>query len=388
MRRLVFFNNASFKLSQALTDSYDRVKVQIDRSRAAANLAMPDFSAGCYTIATILPAPSPGQTEPDASQAGVYEIILLREVTDEGDGTFSATVERGAGMTAPLVWPAGSLVECRVTENMLSLLRAAGLRSEYQDAASINKGDVFLDWSANSDYEAIRGAFALGGLPVAPASGPEEGPNADHFPKSRMATQVEGVGYSSMVELGVAAVYDPERIYLPGEFAMDAESLTVHAYNRGNAFATPQAALGDYPWSIFNANSYWNGAAFSCLDQYSVNPDIWFYPTEIGFICEEYSATAPPTITVKEMDGEASTLGELIAAQELTGIGARERRVLSNTVTKGIKGLKFELTAAAAGGLCRGRFYWKGLFICSNTFNGYPQEPSTTDGSEPIGVPM
>lgn len=357
MRILKFFNNASFKLAAAVTEDPSPTGLLPDRPASAANVDF-QYGDGEYTVATIT----------DPAQPGVFEIVhILGVVNDEDQEIF--LVERGREQTQPMPWAAGALVECRVTQGMLSRLHENALFSATDKTLSLNWGDVDVVSDAAYNTAVIEGAWAIGGAPVGPARGYSE--------SSAMASSVEGVGYSNVVELGVAPNFDPDKRYYPGEYARDTASpFKTYAMTRWGALTDTPPPLGVSPWALYAPETDSNIVSFQRL-----NGDKWFYPTEIGFICEEYTATAVPTITVKEVDFHGSEVGDLVAAKPLTGAGTRQRIVLSNNITKGIRGLNFVLPNKATGGSCRGRFYWKGFFICTNSALGFPAEPSSADGS-------
>lgn len=362
MRKLVFFNNASFKLAEALPSGDGRYRpLRPDRSLQEANIDLPDASYGCYTVATIT----------HASLPEVHEVVFLLNAMDI-DGAMYVLAERAQEQTAAVAWPVGSLVECRVTRGMLTTLGAGSVYDEDGAAVSISGGDVFADRDAYGNSVMIPLAWSVGGTPVAPARGYGE--------DSPMAASVEGVGYSCVVELGVAPNYNPDQTYYPGDYVKDTASpFWTWAYQRGNAFPEAAIALGDSPWVRYAPENDSNIVAFQRLGA----GDIWFYPTEIGFICETYGATSAPSIVVKEVDAFGDPVSDLIAAKPLTGIGVHQRFVLADNLTKGVNGMHFVRTTAAVGGTCRGRFYWKGLFICSNSAAGFPQELGSTDGQPP-----
>lgn len=359
MRKLIFFNNASFKLAEALPSSGQYHPLLPDRTPSEANLELPAASDGYYTVATIT----------HQSLPGVHEVVFLHNLVDIEGGDTYVLAERAQEGTAQTAWPVGSLVECRVTRGILTSLSAGSTYSQAAQAVSINGGDVFADLDTSGNRVMLRGAWAVGGIPVAPARGYGE--------DSYMASSVEGVGYSNVVELGVAPNYNPAQTYCPGDYVKDTASpFWTWAYRRGNAFPEDPVALGDAPWVRYAPETDSNIVSFQRLGP----GDVWFYPTEIGFICEAYGAASVPSIAVKEVDAHGVVLSDLVASKPLTGIGARQRFVLADNITKGVKGLNFVLPTAAAGGTCRGRFYWKGLFICSNSAAGFPQEIGATDG--------
>lgn len=358
MRKLIFFNNASFKLAEALPSSGQYHPLLPDRTLSEANIDLPYATYARYTVATI--------THP--SLPDVHEIVFLLSDMDIGGDTY-VLAERAQERTAAVAWPVGSLVECRVTKGILTTLSAYSTYSVAAAAVSINGGDVFADLDASGNSVMIRDAWAVGGIPVAPARGYDE--------DSPMASSVEGVGYSNVVELGVAPNYNPAQTYYPGDYAKDTASpFWTWAYQRGNAFPEDAVALGDSPWERYAPEDNSNIVASQLIGV----GDVWFYPTEIGFICEAYSATSAPSIVVREVDANGDQIADLVASKPLTGIGARQRFVLADNITNGVNGMDFVLPTPAVGGTCRGRFYWKGLFICSNSDVGFPQDLGTTDG--------
>lgn len=363
MRKLIFFNNASFKLAEELL-AYGGNPVVMDRSLSEANINMPDVADGFYTTFTI--------THP--SLPGVHEILHISEVIDEGDyGRLFG--ERAKEGTEEQDWPVGSLVECRVTAGMLHALSANTIYSAAQKSYSSNGGDAVVDYGEDGDKAMLSDAWAIGGLPVAPARG-----FGEYSQRSTMATSVEGVGYSNAVELGVAPNFVPDQDYFPGNFAKDTASpFWTYGYKRGGAFSGGSVEFGDPPWERYAPETDSNIVSFQRIEE----TDVWFYPTEIGFICEAYSASSVPTIAVKEVDRYGDPVGDLIASKALTGVGQRLRIVLANNITKGIKGMNFVRITAAGAGTCRGRFYWKGFFICSNSKDGYPSGAGSI-GGEPL----
>lgn len=371
MRTLFFLNNAAFTLTEALTDEANTGEpVPVIADRSSPWPSMPDAMEGLFTLATITHKDMPG----------MYEIVNLLGYLDMPDDTRVLMVERARENTQGQAWPVGSIMECRVTASMLEQLSAATLHHARHKAVSVNYGDAFIDWGVGSGFEFIPGAYALGGLPVAPARGYGEGDLTGQ--STRMAQQVEGVGYSTMVELGVAPNYSPTAAYFPGDFVKSTTApFDTYCMGRGKAFPGLEVpALGDSPWVRFDPGSDGNVVAFPRLGANGENTGIWFYPTEIGFICDAYDASTPPTVTVREVDYTGSVVGDLVTDKQLVGVDARRRIVLTDAITKGIRGFHFVRSNAAAGGSCRGRFYWKGLFVHSNDVVNYPAAPDSFDG--------
>jgi hypothetical protein len=92
------------------------------------------------------------------------------------------------------------------------------------------------------------------------------------------------------------------------------------------------------------------------------DPDTWFYPSEIGFICEDYAATSTPTVSVGELNASGAVVSKtnLVNAVPLTAIdGSHQRIVLATNIKKGIRGMIFSIDTAAqeerSGGVSTGR---------------------------------
>lgn len=354
MHKLVFFDNLATTLSAAvpsdqLSNGYQQ-NIYLTEQNTENFSRLYDMEA-YRGKGTYLTLSHPGEP-------GIHEVVLCLGY-DNYDGYF--VIERLDGSQWLDAWPAGTVVEARVTARMLRSMSGGTQVFLNRKALSLNNGDVALDYDAYGGVNAVREAYALGGMPIAPARGFGEG--TENF-----AQQVEGVGYSALVELGVPPTFEEGKWYVPGDFVKSpTNSSLVYCLSRSGYSGDEPPELGDWPWAQFNPASDSNYVSFQRL----METDTWFYPTEIGFICEDFGATSAPSITVWEVDISGSHVGKLVDNMQLTGLSTRKRVVLTNTVTKGIKGLYMQRTTAAAGGTVRGRFYWKGLFIQSNTEAGY-----------------
>lgn len=90
--------------------------------------------------------------------------------------------------------------------------------------------------------------------------------------------------------------------------------------------------------------------------------------TEVGFICHKYSASSPPSVSI----GTAAAPTRFVNNQSLSQMaspGGRVHRFPLATGDAMVTGeaLKFKVDTAASGGRCLGRFYWRGIFIQTNT---------------------
>lgn len=371
MRELTFFNNTSFTISTALQSGVPASSATLVDKTGMSTDELFFFTEGRYTPATI--------THPSMPDA--MEVV---NVLGYIDGPGQVAIERAVDGTSAQAWPAGAVLECRINASVLAGLSGRDMTPKDGYASAYNGGDIYLDISAEGDKFMIPAGYAIGGLPVAPARGLTDSIGAS------MAQQVEGVGYTHMLELAVAPDYDDGREYFPGEYARQTQSpFYTFCYGRGNALASP-SPLGEAPWVRFDPAGDSNILASPRIGaEMNQSQGTRFYPTEIGFICEEYTATQAPTVRIVEVDfwGDPVADSTLVAATPLAGLAAHTRKVLAgNTLTKGIHGMHFILDSAGAGGTCRGRFYWKGLFVhaAGNDVpgsNGYITEPSGADGT-------
>lgn len=360
-----FINNGRMQLAAGIgaADTDLSITSNIDGADA--------FGSGYFTRATI-----------SAEGISAVEVIYITTL-DAVAG--SLKVIRGREQTVAQAWPAGAVLECRVTAGMLDQLAASTLIDCYNlQSISIAYGENIKATNPKTDaYELIPNSWAIGGSPVIPESG-----NNYWIPICR---SVEGVGASISVELGVPPDFDPAATYYPGAVVRDPNP--PHGiYLRSNwvvpgqeiqPLDAPDGGGGrPPPWGKVTPDAD-GGILRAYLEAGYDDTDAWFYPSEIGFICDQHSATSTPTVSVGEVDsaGELVSLTNLVNAAPLTAIdGAHQRIVLATHIKQGVKGLIFSIDTAAAGGSFKGRFYWKGLFISSNTAAGWPTEPSPPDG--------
>lgn len=89
--------------------------------------------------------------------------------------------------------------------------------------------------------------------------------------------------------------------------------------------------------------------------------------TEVGFICHKYGGSAVPNVSIGT-ESAPTRFANNVALSQITGNGTVHRIPLSTggAMVSG-EALKFKVESAAAGGRCLGRFYWRGLFIQTNT---------------------
>lgn len=309
-----------------------------------------------------------------ASVTGLEIVYITSLVT--GGVANKIQVIRGREGTTAKDWPVGTKIQCRATAGMMRALKNQTLFDQSGYGISIAEGANVKAYHPTKFNQLLAPhSWAVGGMPLLVERGV-----ADTSP---MSSAVEGVGASCSVELGVAPNYDGGTTYYPGAIVKDpSPPYTVYSMESGVALGAAAPALGAGYWSEVTEDA--DGGIFRVgFESGFDDPDAWFYPSEIGFICDAHTATTTPTVSVGELDaaGELVSLTSLASAVALTAIdGAHQRVVLTNTVKKGVRGLIFSIDTAATGGTFKGRFYWKGLFVCSNTAAGWPTAFPNPDG--------
>lgn len=367
MLKRKFFNNAEFKLAAPMPpgDELGYSLVAVDRSRAAANMdGLEDEDEGkfYFTAATIS----------DPSMPGVNEIVYITGYY-EYEGNHEVEVIRAREGTQEQSWPAGASVGCRLTAGTLDAVAGSALHSRASASLSLNNGDNFFASDLTGVLYPIQDTWSVGGMPVMAARG-----WGDDLNSNLLNPSVEAVGYGPVVELGTAPDYNPSSTYYPGELARDPSS-PFYTYSRTRSIGSGLIGFGDSPvWARFAPETDNDIVGWPRIGR----DDVWFYPTEIGFICDRYTATGVPSVTVKEVDRFGTVVGSnLVTAKALTGVGARRRVVLSTDITRGVNGFHFVRATAASGGSCQGRFYWKGMFVATNTDESF-WLMSSIDGNE------
>lgn len=369
--QLKLANNAAGTLASAISSSDTTMTV------TAAAPVFPTFDLGDgHATVTVF--------DPDVPD--VLEIMQVSEIAAGSPLTFS--VERSGEGTLARAWPAGSRVEMRATAGVLQEIIDGSL-AVYRDWAgsspamfteSTHGGYSISGTGPNytTDHDGLNGGILLGstihraalkswhiaGAPVAPViSGPDAG--------GMFSCAVESVGTSIPFELGAPPAFAPSTGYVAGTIVQNAGVW----YRLLSAFASGiQAPIftsgGDS--SELTAGEDWAVEPATDIETagtvvYQVDPAMThslFFPTEIIFVCDAYSATTKPTISVGATIGGTPNHTALVNSQSLTGItggGQAMRFDVPNPV--GVKDLFFKLDTRASGGTCRGRFLWKGYFI-------------------------
>lgn len=339
----------------------------------------------------------------DAAGASV-EIVKVTALTDN-----AAQVERAQEGTTARAWPAGTVVQARLTAGMLDRFVVNGNPSPWGLALGTTKenhseNSVVLGayseapgpagvavgssaWAHGSHSVALGSAVAYGASSVALGEGaawrdyslgntcipcvPRDDWWAGYGAQYNLGG--ESVFASQYLDLGVPPVWTPDTDYLDGAVvrpSVDAGlqyTLWVEQFGRSasdvrrSGATEPEwpGAAGD---GVLGDLASW--LAWSPLAGVTETfpPGMVFYPVELGFICFNYGAvTAAPVVSI----GTADSPALLVDSQPLDAItGAQQRHAFAG-LRHGVTDIKYTLIAPAAGGSFHGRFYAKGVFIQS-----------------------
>lgn len=364
----VFLNNGQVSLADELAADAVTISLNEVLSETVFGVSTPLFGTSFVNDSTFARATI---SSPDVDG---FEIVFITEVDTE---TNRMTIVRAAENTTAIDWPAGSTIQSRVTAGMLFDLKAGALFDASTGSLSLayaNNSKAY-DWHGNTAMPI--NSWSIGGCPVLAEMG-----GSDRGAYRPMSASVEGVGTSDSVELGVAPGYDSEQEYFAGSIVRDPNPPhAVFAHGNNVVLSDPKPALGEAFWQELypSADGDIYRASFLGWD----DPDVRFYPSEIGFICDQYSAATPPKVSIGSIDdsGEPVSFNDLVNGFELNSVdGAHQRAVIAGLLKQGVRGLVFTIHTAATGGSFKGRFYWKGLFICSNSAAGWPTQYGSPDG--------
>ena len=339
----------------------------------------------------------------DAAGASV-EVVKVTALTEN-----AAQVERAQEGTTARAWPAGTVVEARLTAGMLDRFVVNGNPSIWGLALGTTKenhsensvvlgsyseapgpGGVAVGSSARArgfNSVALGSAVAYGASSVALGEGaawrdsslgntcvpcvPRDDWWAGYGAQYNMGGDV--VFASQYLDLGVPPVWTPDADYLDGavvrpsvdaglQFTLWADGFDVTVLNvRRSGAAEPEwpGAVGD---SVQEGLGSW--LAWSPLAGVTETfpPGMIFYPVEVGFICFNYGAvTADPVVSIGTADNPAL----LVDSQPLDAINGAQQRHAFAGLRHGVADIKYTLITPAAGGSFHGRFYAKGVFIQS-----------------------
>lgn len=305
----------------------------------------------------------------DPSDSSAIEIIKIKE---HNGGNF--TVERGMEGTSPRAWGVGAVLSARITAEMLRSFVQADLdangmsiRAMPGQGNSISIGGEFAAASTLAyaglailaKSRNIERAWIIGGFPVLQAS---EAENTFYMEDRLSQPAIYG---SFSVDLGVPPTWGPSTTYTHGDVVVpttpDGNQYRLNIQDGSTNSITSSAT--EPTWGTTSPDDFYTwetvslaGAVTRMLPMSGVR----VYVEEVGFICSAYTASSAPTVSIGTSD-DVTAYANAVALSSITGANTRHR-ILTNFAA-GAKGLAFRLDTAASGGVFRGRFYFKGLFV-------------------------
>lgn len=359
-----FANNATAKIAAGLTNVATTFTA-VDEPPVYRFTYLDDPASGLIQVATL--------TNPAAP--GVYEIV---HITVHNGTDF--TIVRGREGTSAVAWAANTIISARVTAAMLESF------AQNRESTTGNNGALALgttDQTAavraskgvaiNAIGSGVEDAWLIGGAPVLQRVGATSVTLMDRH----MTT--DGTGATPTVDLGVPPTWAAATSYSDAAIVQPTTPdglqyllwMTDPSSGPLTSGATEPSFAG--PSGAFIAFSPGGGFAnfWTCLNLASgITQDlpmsgVRFYPSEVGFICFERGAgvTSAPVVSI----GTTATPTKYASAVTLTGLGTNQIHRIAVTDQDGVGGLKFTLVAPAAGGVFRGRFYFKGTFVQSES---------------------
>ena len=312
----------------------------------------------------------------DPSDSGVFEIVRIKS----RDGV-NFVVDRAQENTDARSWPAGTIVEARITAGMLKEFAqdAEGriLRRDEDEVIRVPRRSGFVvngrispNSRSTSDAVQIAGFPALQLVTAAPTQrSDEQDTNLTH----------EAVGGTRVVNLGATQVWD----------AGNRRSNSVVVPATADGFQYTFESMVDRPDTVFSAGVSepvggesgvsdafalrWGGGLGDVVGSWiptklPVAITSWLggpaygglLVTEVGFLCLTHGAGSVPTVSIG-VDGAPGLFADNVALSQITGMGYVHRI----PVTVGgplTKNLRFSVNTPSDADFT-GRFYWKGVFF-------------------------
>lgn len=287
------------------------------------------------------------------------------------------TVLRAQEGTAARAWPAGTVVEARLTAGMMGRMcqnAAAGygalsISRDIFYPNAFNYGSVGIDASVY----ASRG-WVIKGVPHIGRDDWNYGSGFDWYngPDTTCTTP--------FVDLGSGVPWQANATYLDGAVVVPTtpNGMQYHlwrdAYDMAASATSVTVDATEPEWPAADGDSVTAAespvyADWICVDvatngfSIDIPSDFVFYPAEIGFICFNYSnVTAPPSISVGTTEDATLFLNN----QALGQIdGPRQRQGFTGFKHGVSTAMKFKASTPAAGtnSQFHGRFYIKGTFV-------------------------
>lgn len=296
------------------------------------------------------------------SNPGQFEVVaILRH--ESGAATFDVkrNIEGASGMS----WPAGTLMQARVTAATLDSF----MQGSEEDVPVVSDGVLNIP----------GGRFSMSAMPHV---GRVFAPSDSMYGANLAGGAASVVGVSTFVDLGVAeAISDPDgygvyqhgHVYIPASPA--GQQYGYNAFDGGSIDYTVESpplvfsSGGDYSIQVVDGT----GAAHGVLVAVGlpVNVSVGFSGNsivveEVGFIGDDVTATTKPIVSIGDLDQastpDAARFANNVSLTQISAGGHIHR--IPVTVGGGMsRTLTFRLDTPATGGSFRGRFYWRGFLV-------------------------
>lgn len=362
-----FSNNAQSTLESVLAVDAETL-VLVAGGGAAFNVFPVDTEDpflldGTYQAATLTHADLPG----------VYEVVYMVVFIND---TFQ--IIRAQEGTEAQEWPAGAKVSANVTAGQLEsfVQKGSGGPVDLASAGPLILRDARTDdsdevgSSSNTGFVVnsktrLRRTWSIGGNSVLQQT------RARSSDQGLQTNAYETIGSSIPVDLGTPRTWVAGQAYRRGavvqpatpnglQYWVDILSIndattsdTTLEFNSAPYERTTGGLTGSGP-------SEWEGQPMPVVAEIFFSSEVRAVVTEVGFICHQYDATTPPSVSI----GTTSDTTRFASAMSLTGLESGSvHRIPIATGGLLVSNLKFAVTTAADGGTCRGNFYWKGFVV-------------------------
>ena len=341
----LFSNNAEGVLAAGIDDN--ETTITLADTPGAANFQLISVYSDEFQRATISDLNAPGATE------------IVRIVERDG---LVFTVQRGLEGDAPSSWPAGAKLSARVTAGMLGSFVA-------QDEGRISTGSY--SFVVNSRPAVEGGQVQIGGWPVLQLGRARYSGSAEF--QDRGMTH-EAVGGTHVVSLGTTHTWVSNGQYYPGEVVLPTTPNGFqYSYEKtpfGNitqVVTEPEFDTYGEPLAVVNpsdpdkTDGYW----MPTPDPVALHTRFsGFYGgvmlTEVGFLCLDYGATTPPTISVSTgQTGDPVPIVSNVSLSQIDGAEQVWRHVITD-IRQLQREIRFAVVTPATGTFV-GRFYWRGV---------------------------
>lgn len=299
-----------------------------------------------------------------------------REWFNPSPASDTINIIRSQENTTAQSWPAGTVVEARLTAGMMDLVLQNNALGEESISVSTSGTTTALaneSVGLNASVYASRG-WVIGGVPHLRRDDWWYPADFSHYNGPDTTCTTPFVDLGNGVPWSAGSTYTDGAVVVPivpnglqyhlyhGEYNPDAQPNTITTGN-----AEPVWPLGDGDSVEDTGSGVY--AEWICVDvsangfSMDIPSNFVFYPAEIGFICFNYAnVTAPPSISVGTT--EDPTL--FVNNQPLSNItGAHQRQGFTGFKHGVSTAMKFKASTPAAGvnSQFHGRFYIKGTFV-------------------------